>query len=459
MRLNKIVISAVITIGLLVAFGFVLRGVLHRRATAKQESPPQPGAANGIATPADLRIQAAQRAVAQSPQKSDGYNLLASAFMQKARETGDFGFNSRAEGALVRSMEVDAENYDAIKLRAKLLLTYHRFSEALEVARHAQALRPDDHDNYGAITDALVELGAYAPAIEAAQKMVDLRPDSASYARVSYLRSLHGDGEGAIEAMKVAVKAANPNDPEAAAWCRVHLGDELMNTGRRREAEQEYDNALYLFPDYPLALAAKARTRVATGDLAEAVKLFEQAQNRLPLPDTAAALGDLYQKLGRADAAKRQHELVEFIEQKSAASGTYSRQLAMFWADHDEKLDQALAIAQKERSARQDIYTCDALAWILFKNDRLEEAKKSIAEALRLGTRDARLYYHAGMIYNELGDRQSAVRYLTLALQTNPTFDVLQAELAKKSLAALKYGHNGMPDYSRASTAVLSRGE
>ena len=181
--------------------------------------------------------------------------------------------------------------------------------------------------------------------------------------------------------------------------------------------------------------------RVATGELEEASKLFERAQYRLPLPDTAAALGDLYQKLGRADAAKRQHELVEFIDQNSAASGTYSRQLAMFWADHDEKLDQALAIAQKERSTRQDIYTCDALAWILYKNDRLEEAKKSIAEALRLGTRDARLYYHAGMIYNELGDRQSAVRYLTLALQTNPTFDVLQAELAKKSLGALKYGH------------------
>ena len=32
-------------------------------------------------------------------------------------------------------------------------------------------------------------------AVKAAQRMVDLRPDSSSYARVSYRRSLHGDTE------------------------------------------------------------------------------------------------------------------------------------------------------------------------------------------------------------------------------------------------------------------------
>lgn len=446
MKLNKLVITLAIAIGVLVAFGFVLRGALHRRALVKEISPVELNTTSPqvsqFPTPADLRIQRAQQGVAQSPNKPEGYNLLAAAFMQKARETGDFGFNARAEGALLRSLEVEPENYDAIKLRAKLLLTYHRFSEALVIARRAQALRPDDHDNYGAITDALVELGDYAGAIESAQKMVDLRPDSASYARVSYLRSLHGDGDGAIEAMKVAVKAANPSDPEGAAWCRVHLGDELVSAGKRREGEQEYDKALYLFPDYPLALAAQARARVAAGDFKPAIGLYERAQNRTPLPDTAIALGDLYTRVGRADDAKRQYELVEFIERNSAASGTYSRQLATFWADHDVKLDEALAIAQRERSVRQDIYTCDALAWILFKNKRLDEARNSIEEALRLGTRDARIFYHAGMIYDGLGDKRNAAKYLKLSFAINPNFDLLQAEKAKQTLEAINHASN-----------------
>jgi len=175
--------------------------------------PLKPLPAVEVSTPADARIQRAQRAIEESPNSADGYNQLASAYLQKARETDDSSFHAKAETAIARSIELEAANYDAIKLRAKLLLIYHRFREALETAQQAQKMRPDDHDVYGQITDALVELGDYSRAVQAAQQMVDLRPDTASYARVSYLRSLHGDTAGAVTAMRAAVKAANPKDP------------------------------------------------------------------------------------------------------------------------------------------------------------------------------------------------------------------------------------------------------
>jgi tetratricopeptide (TPR) repeat protein len=172
--------------------------------------------------------------------------------------------------------------------------------------------------------------------------------------------------------------------------------------------------------------------------LQEAVEFYERSQNRAPLPDTIVALGDLYQKLGRLEDAKRQYELVEFVEKTSAASGTYSRQLAVFWADHDQKLDQALAIMQRERSSRADIFTCDASAWALFKNNRIDEASKVIEEALRLGTRDAKIYYHAGMIYNAAGDRAKGTKFLKLALATNPVFDLVQADVARQTLQSIR---------------------
>ena len=437
MKVFKPAIAVALAIAVLAVVALTLRAVRQQKPGSKSAEPLASTANSKFATPADSRIQAAQRTVEQHPNKAESFNLLASAYLQKARETNDFGFNSRAEAALGRSLELAPDDYDALKLRGKLLLTYHRFSDALELARKLQTIRPDDHDLYGMLTDAEVELGNYAEAIAAAQKMVDLRPDSNSYARVSYLRSLHGDAEGAIQAMTVAVKASDPNDPEGIAWCRVHLGDELMNAGKPTEGELEYDKALLIFPDYPLGLAAKARARVRAGDLNKALELYERAQNRTPLPDTAVALGDLYAKLGRADEAKRQYDLVEFIERNSAASGTYSRQLAMLWADHDANLQPALAIVQRERSLRQDVFTCDALAWILFKNKRLDEAQKSIDEALRLGTRDARIFYHAGMIYEAQGDTSKASKYLKLAFTISPTFDLLQADKARQTLAAI----------------------
>lgn len=400
---------------------------------------PLTGTAAGSLTPADRQIRASQGVIERTPDSPKGYNLLSSAYMQKARETGDFSYNAKAQAALNRSLEVAPDNFDAISLHAKLLLTYHRFSDALEAARRAQAIQPENHDIYGALTDALVELGDYKEAVEAAQRMVDLRPETSSYSRVSYLRALHGDTNGAIEAMRLAADSANPQNPENVAWCRVQLGNELMNAGKLDEGEREFDHALYVFPDYHAALAAKGRARLAANDMNGAIEFYKRAQERVPLPEYAVALGDLYTKLGRADEAKQQYALVEYIERTGAIEGTYSRQLALFWADHDLRLDDALAAAQRERSARKDIYTCDVLAWCLYKKGQLDEAKTSMDEALRLGTRDARLLYHAGMIANARGERGAAAKYLKEALSIDPSFDVLQADVARRTVASIKH--------------------
>ena len=393
---------------------------------------------SGQGSAADKQVLAAQLSVQQDPTASLGYNMLAAAFMQKARETGDFSFNARAEQSLNHSFEIAPDNYEGLKLKAAVLLNYHRFAEALQVAQQVQAVNPRDHEVYGEVVDALVELGEYDRAVNAAQKMVDLRPDTASYSRISYIRSLHGDRKGAIEAMNMAVESANPQNPESIAWCRVHLGDELMNSGKADEAEREYDHALYLFPDYHFALAGKARARYAAGDTDSTAAFYKRAIEQVPLPNYIAALGDLYAKLGRSDEAKQQFEQVEFIEKMGAAGGTYSRQLALFWADHDMRLDEALDIAQKERATRKDIYASDILAWCLYKKDRFAEAKNYMDEALHLNTQDPMLLYHAGMIALATGDKKKSREYLKQALDINSNFDILQSEIAKQKLKSLE---------------------
>jgi tetratricopeptide (TPR) repeat protein len=112
--------------------------------------------------------------------------------------------------------------------------------------------------------------------------------------------------------------------------------------------------------------------------------------------------------------------------------------LALFWADHDTRIDEALTVAQKERETRKDIYTSDLLAWCLYKQGKLAEAQAAMTEAMRLGTRDSRLFYHAGMIAHALGDRRNAAKYLQQAARVDASFDILQSETARRTLAAMK---------------------
>lgn len=385
-------------------------------------------------SPSDKLIRAARGVIERQPSEAKGYNMLAAAYMQKAREAEDFGINTRAEETLARSLQVKPDNYDALKLKAKLLLTFHRFEDALVVARRAQSLNPQDHDNYGAMTDALEELGDYPAAVEAAQKMVDTRPDTSSYARVSYLRWLHGDTTGAIEAMRLAAQSASPQDPERIAWCHVQIGDALLNSGKAAEAEREFDRALFVFPNYGAALAAKSRARAAAGDLIGAVEIYRRKQEAEPSADTALALGDLYAKLGRTDEANTHYATFEALERENAAAENDMHHLVAYWTDHDKNLDESLALARKERERRKDIYTCDTLAWALYKKGLFAEAKQASDEALRLGTRDPRLLYHAGMIAYALGDRKLGAKHLQQSLDLNPSFDVIQAEVARRTL-------------------------
>src|SRR5205807_984161 len=107
----------------------------------------------------------------------------------------------------------------------------------------------------------------------------------------------------------------------------------------------------------------------------EAIDLYRRALDVVPLPLYAAALGDVYKKAGRDGEARQQYDLVEYIARLSSLSQTvYNRELALFYADHDLHLDQALQLAQRELSIRRDVYTLDALAFALYKNDKPSEA-------------------------------------------------------------------------------------
>ena len=230
--------------------------------------------------------------------------------------------------------------------------------------------------------------------------MVDLRPDSSAYARVSYLRSLHGDTDGAIEAMNAAAQSANPNDPEGVAWCHVQLGNELLNAGKLEAAERQFDEALRIFPEHRLAIEGKGRARIAVGDLQGAIAIYEREQAKNPSADIAAALGDLYTRLGKQDLARSQYKTFEILERENAALEQSWRHMINFWLDHDRNLADSLALAKREYEARKDIFTCDTLAWAFFKNGDVQQAKTLIDEALRTETKDARIKNHASVIYS-----------------------------------------------------------
>ncbi len=362
------------------------------------------------------------------------YGQLGLAHLQKARETGDPDHYRKAENTLNRALALQPDDYVAVSAMGMLALARHQFAESLTWGERARRLNPERTYAYGVIADAQIELGKYDEAAMTLQAMVDLRPDLSSYARISYLRELYGDTEGALEMMRLAASGGGPN-AEHTAWLRTQLGNLSFNSGDLPKAESEYQYALTRLPGYVYGLAGLGRVRFAQGQMDEAIKLLTQATQTIPLPEFVILLGDLYWATGNLDAAQRQYDLLGAIQTLYEANGVdLDLEIALFNADHDRDLQATLTKAREAYARRPSVYAADVLAWVLYKTSNYGEARAYSEQALRLGTKDALKIFHAGMIAQRLGDTATAMHYLKQALALNPHFSIRFAQEARNHL-------------------------
>ena len=379
----------------------------------------------GAAAPAASAVKIAdpvatwQARVEGRPEDAGAYAGLGLALLQKVRETNDATLYGRAQQAFEQALARDPQQLDALVGRGVLALALHDFRGALALGDRIQALNARKAAGIGVRVDALVELGRYADAVAALQQMVDLRPDLESYSRISYLRELHGDVKGAVEAMRMAADTALPGS-EPWLWTLTHLGHLYWGQGDLNAAESIYRTVLQQKPDYPFAQFGLARIDAARGEKQAALTILRPLAVRLPLPEFLAALGDLYGGLGDARRAQEQYDLVHVIQQLNAGAGmNVDLELATFDVMHGVDPEAALAAAQAAYRERPTIYAADTLAWALHNIGDDQAAWRYSREALRLGTRDAMLHAHAAAIAAGLGDTAAAEQHQAEVVRIN----------------------------------------
>ncbi len=376
----------------------------------------------------------------KEPDKPLNWNNLGAALMQKARETADATYYTHAERAYKQALALNPKSVDALTGLSWIESGRHEFEKSIDWANRALAVDPKCNDAYGMIGDAQVEIGDYDAAFTAYQKMLDLRPDIASYSRGAHLLWLTNDKRKATWLMYKAVRTGAPY-AENTAWCQTQLAQILFNQGALLPAEQTIQSVLKGTPNNYRALAVMGRVKAARKDYKAAIDYYQKSIAIVPQVDTLAALGDLYLLTGQKAEAEKQFTLVDTIDKLNKANGVRGGwQRALFLADHDRELPEALKEAQDEYATRKNVYAADTLAWCLFKNGRTQEAADMIQKALKYNTPEALFSFHAGMIYNQLHDRRTASLCLARALSMNGDFHPTYVQVAADTLKQLGSG-------------------
>lgn len=377
----------------------------------------------------------------RSTPTADRYTQLGQLYLERARDGGDLRNYAQAEAAARRAVDLAPSDPDARSLLAAVRYSSHDFAGALALAEAVLAGTPSHVGALATVGDARLELGDYDQAAAVYSRLAASNPEAPAatirQARLAYVQSRSDEARRLAALADDQARASALGGASLTLYVAYHAQVEL-DTGHYADAARLFSAALDETPASFVALAGLARARAAQGERGAAIELYEKAVAVLPDPAALGALGDLYQLDHQEAKAATEYGTVEV----TAALGefnkqVYNRALAVFYADHDLRVDEALRLSEAELAVRRDVFGYDAYAWALFKNGRLSDARAASDAARGQQTQDARMLYHAGLISAALGDRDRARSELGEALAISPQFDPLQAPRARDALAAL----------------------
>jgi tetratricopeptide (TPR) repeat protein len=387
----------------------------------------------------DLDIEFYRARVAHDSRSARDFTQLAGLYLQRARETADNEDLVRAEQIARHSLSLRrSRNDEAAGVLASSLLGQHRFTEALEIARGLLAADSTSVAARGLVAETELELGRYEEAGRQFGMLASYQGDLGVAPRLARWAELRGRPEEARRLLREARDAARRRHGmprEQVAWFHLRLGDLALRAGKLDEAERELEAGLEILPgDYRL-LGALARLHADRHDWRRAADAGELAVSRALDPATLGLLHDAWAALG--DTAKAEDYYRAMAVAVLRQPGPYHRAWSLFLLDHDREVPRVLGNVESEVRTRRDIYGYDLLAWALHKTGRDAEARTPMARALSLSTRDAMLYFHAGMIDRSLGDTASARDRLETALAINPSWHPSQPAEARAVLDSL----------------------
>jgi tetratricopeptide (TPR) repeat protein len=378
-----------------------------------------------------------QKKIVANPSDTKAIIALANYFILEARATGNYAYYDKAAMKLVSDViKIDANNFEALTLKSLIYLNQHHFADGLAVAQQAKSIIPYNAFVNGILVDGNVEMGNYDSALACAQTMMNIRPDLRSYARAAYLREIHGDYNGAINAMKMAIDAGAPGD-EATEWSRIQIGNLYENIGDLKNAEMNYQIALNERPGYMYALAGMAHLALATKDYSKAIDYYQQAQKDANEGAFKEELATAYFLAGQKDkAVELTNEVINELSKNAKAAnadesiGHYAdKELAYAYLainNYDKALEHAL---QEYNRRPKNIEVNETVAWMYYKKGEASKALPYIKVALITNSKNPTLLCRAGLIYAKNGDTGNAKKLLQEGLQSNPNIDeTLKAE-------------------------------
>jgi len=353
--------------------------------------------------PSNVRALLAMAAL----QELQGNEREALAYYQKSRDTkapeaflASAGYHMKKKEAdkalkvLDEAIKIDGRNIAALEMKGRILIGEKKYKPALKTFEEVEAINPDA--GIALKIKAYVAMQETDKALEQARRIIAKYPRSAQgYTVLASIYESKNDSANAINEVKNGIRVDGKN-----VQAMVYLGN-------LHQARKEYDRAMAAYgdavrtnPDFVPAIFAQGALLEQTGKKKEALAKYravlDKSNSYVPAMNNLAYL---------------------------CAEGYGNREEALRMAINAFKLEPGNAGVM------------DTLGYALLKNNRRDDAKKVLEQAVKLLPNNPTVCYHLALAYRESGDKPKAVQTLQKSLTLG---DFPDAAAARTLLAELK---------------------
>ena len=208
---------------------------------------------------------------------------------------------------------------------------------------------------------------------------------------------------------------------------RINLGAVYWAGGDVAGAEREWNQALRLAPEHPIALNDMGLLYTRQRRYAQAVEYFEKALKAKPnFTDAHMFLGACYQDMGKIDLAEKEFRAAVNISPLNVRARNYLGELYLAEGRTGEAEEQF----RRSLESAENIEAWDALGDIFLKREDTAHAELAFERSVAIDNYDSHAHFRLGALYRAAGRMAEAGREYQAGLVTDP--------LNPEALAALK---------------------
>jgi tetratricopeptide (TPR) repeat protein len=266
------------------------------------------------------------------------------------------------------------------------------------------------------------------------QKALSINPSLIDvFARVISLHIVKKEFDTALSKCNEQMKISE-HSPKVKAIIQYLKGNVYLAKNSTGEAEESFQDALTLNPDFLRPYYSLAKIYLNTGNQEKAITQYKTLIEKQPEQELPhMMLGTIYEMQKKYDLSE--HHYLEALKIKPGFAAAENN-LAYLLASQNKDIDVALGYAQNAKEKLPgDPGVMDTIGLIYYKKQMYDKAIREFTESLEKLPENATVHFHLGLAYHKKGEKKLAEKELRKALELEDGFD--GSDEAKRVLETL----------------------